>query len=366
MTWWCNQCQQTNAPGSEYCQSCQQHWTQCWQKKRRSRSKHAKSAKEKASRSTTDRAPAQSTVPATVVQDNPRQIFAKDPPWMPTTPAASMSSKLSIPVEPEPASTYRTDLPPPPVLPPPPSGGPTSTGQLSDEEKTMLQHLRGIASTGMQLTEQMATRLQELEQKAQETLPIKTLSHSHLNKLTRLRNQVSAATQKVLNLDKEWQEFVSAATTRLQEHGIHYQRTRADYLENLNKKVAELSQMKQELSLASQQLLGQDAPPTDLPPASTLTADFQGFNEALAKAGTVDSLQAIDLSDMEDDAMPEGDAEEVEDPPTDGRPPIKRSTIKVAPFRGAPSPTKVAKGQLKARTEQRPAKETKEIQEELL
>lgn len=139
-------------------------------------------------------------------------------------------------------------------------------------------------------------------------------------------------------MDQEWKEFITAATANLQEHGFHYQRARSDLLEVYNRKVAELADLKQTMSQASQQLLGQASPSEPPPMLTALPTDMRAFHEAAAIATAVE-LVNMELSDGED--MEDTTEHDETTAPTKG------PKVKVGPFRGSASPNRVANLNLK-------------------
>ena len=57
-------------------------------------------------------------------------------------------------------------------------------------------------------------------------------THGHLNKLTRLKTQVSTAGKKIVALDQEWTKFKDATVAQIRKHAQLYQQCRADLLES--------------------------------------------------------------------------------------------------------------------------------------
>lgn len=246
-------------------------------------------------------------------------------------------------------------MPPAPSLLSPPAIPVMQTpGVLTSEERAMMEHLRGLQSLQMELPAEWQERLAMLEAKDKVATSSKPLTHGHLHKLQRLKTQVQHAAHRVQDVDREWAEFVAVATQRIQEHGFHYQRHRADLLESLNKKTAELATVKQELSDASQNLLGQTPVLNTVASSVSAPADLRAFHAEIAKATVVDQVAPVVLSDVEED-MNDAVSNSGEDPP------VRESKVHIAPFRGAPSPNRVAKLQLKhpnhAKSNQDKAKE---------
>ena len=128
---------------------------------------------------------------------------------------------------------------------------------LSSEEIKILEHLRGLQSMGMELSESMEQQLQLLATKENKMNSTKVLSHGHLNKYKKLKGQVATSAKRIKELDTEWNAFVSRTMAKIKEHGLMYQRCRSDMLEQYNQKLAELHSIKEEVSVASRSLIGQ-------------------------------------------------------------------------------------------------------------
>ena len=82
----------------------------------------------------------------------------------------------------------------------------------------------------------------------------KALSHGHLNKLTKIRSQISAQAKKISTLDKEWENSVQRTMEKINNHALLYQQCRGEMLEAYNLKLADLRKLKYELNLALQSL----------------------------------------------------------------------------------------------------------------
>eukprot|EP00438_Fugacium_kawagutii_P031561 Skav203466 [mRNA] locus=scaffold3193:32958:34644:+ [translate_table: standard] len=370
MTWWCSQCQCTNNSESQYCEQCEQHWSVTW-RKRRSRSKHGKDKdkqknKDKEKVKSKDLAPAAATQAGTT-SDPKEDLMTLIPdkvPWIVGTPQARLANKELQRIVHLPA---QDDLPPPPTLPEPPSAS-TAAPALTQEEQQALNHLRGLAGLGMDLPDALKEQLQHLLAKEKESQSGKSLNHTHLYRLNRLRTQVTNAQQRIQGLDREWQAFVSSVSAKLQLHGQCYQQCRADMMENYNKRLQELTKAKQEVTEASQLLLGQDHPVTMATAMPNIVGDLQQLHATMETAGMVDQVYMIsepeDMEDMEDESsLPHAEAiEGVTTKKTVSRHSTYRSDIKVAPFnRTQTSPTKVNQHMLKQNQgkEPRPRKEDK-------
>eukprot|EP00438_Fugacium_kawagutii_P018103 Skav210877 [mRNA] locus=scaffold1173:305828:306925:- [translate_table: standard] len=359
--WWCATCRCQNPANQEFCQECHGHWTSTW-KPRRSRSKNEKGKKEKKERKNQEKEIVQTVNKAQGEEMSTPdwQVFPAQVPWVVGTPQSHLPSR-----EVQAAPTPELPLPPAPVLPTPPVSAPAPAPFTSDEQKA-ITHLRGLIALGMTLPAEMDQQLIKLQQRERESASSKSLTHTHIHKLNRLRGQVSAAAQRVVKLDSEWKTFVATVSKQLAMHVQSYQQCRASHLETYQKKVQELAQAKQELSVASQLLIGQQ-PPEEMPmEAPNVTQDIQELQEKMLQGGMVEKVEMIsDDGDEEDEMMP------VSGP--DGAPrlkPAKASTyreVRPAPFHKAhASPQKVTQRHLKQEhhRERRPRKEDVEEQEE--
>eukprot|EP00438_Fugacium_kawagutii_P016180 Skav225032 [mRNA] locus=scaffold2061:181893:185708:+ [translate_table: standard] len=359
--WWCSVCQVQNSTEAEYCHSCQQHWNVVW-KKRRSRS-HGKKDKKEKGKPAKDKQEVPSTPQDNVRKDATASMFLDNLPWIVSTPQAHLPHRevqLSAPMS-------ETGLPPPPVLPEPPAMPikQASENSMTAEEQQALIHLKGLMTLGLGLPPEMESKLQLLQAKEKELAAEKSLTHSHLHKLSRLKNQITSAEQKIVKLDGEWKEFVATINKKLQHHGMCYQHHRADLLEVYNKKVAELIQLKQDMSQASQALIEQANPNTMHIQPPDVNADFQRLQEALAAAGAVDQVQQISDDGMDEEEMLPAEPHHVEGESAHIKP-ARSSTyreLRPAPFgKAAGSPKQVTQHHLKRN--QPPTKETGSRKEE--
>lgn len=322
MTWHCQTCKINNGPKHTHCKQCYAHWTEVWQMpKRRSRSK-SQNVRKKASKETTSEAESWA-------------VFPEKVPWVVSTPMTRVSSKVG---EASSASNRELDLPPQPVLPPPPTG--QEHVSLTEDESKKLQSLRSLDSMGMELTEEMTRLLEQLTAKEQMAASAKALTHGHLNRLHKLRNQVSASAKKVVDLDKEWTAFIANTLNKVKEHAQMYQSCRADLLEVHNQKIAELLVVKKEMSEASMSLLGQTQPVAEIPDMPDPAESIQALQEAMNEGGAVGP---IDLTaEMEEDEMEGFEQAGITS---------KATSKALKPFKGATSPTKVTNLHLKTKTE---------------
>lgn len=257
-------------------------------------------------------------------------LFPTKVPWMPSTPSTRVTKKIeagsgSGAVE-EPGQALQqpvTNLAP--------------DAPLSAEEEKKLEHLKALQGMGMELSSSMEELLKDLMRRQQATVANKSLTHGHLNRLTRLKTQVLAVGKKLTALDAEWQNFVQQTMQKMKHHVAMYQQCRGDLLEQYNSKYEELRAMRQEISTASQSLLDQHLEvPTVLEPAV--------IGEQMAELESVINVEnfqeQVDLTmEMEED--------EVADPLKAAPIKTKGSPKSFKGFRSSPSPTKVANQTLK-------------------
>ena len=268
-------------------------------------------------------------------------IFPEKVPWVLSTPSTRIAAKVGEAThalgkagETQASSTQQqaTSL--------------ESAAILTADELKALQSLRSLQSLNMQLTEEMSQQLEVLQAKEAVASSSKALTHGHLNRLHKLKNQVSTSATKIVDLDKEWTKFATATMTKVKEHATLYQKCRADLLEIHNQKIAELMEVKKEMSVASASLLGGAQTSMETPEVPNIAESLQSFQDAMTEGGMVG---AIDLT-----ALPEDDdeMEEMEQGDDRSKPVVKA----LRPFRGSPSPTKVATHHLKVKQEAKDAK----------
>ena len=335
MTWHCQACKVNNTPKMTYCRSCQAHWSAVWTAPRRSRSKSSKKQKATAS---------EYKAAEQVNQESDTwAVFSDKLPWIPTTPASRVQRKVETGI----SMDKPLGMPPQPILPPAPSV--EAPMALTAEEDKMLQHLRGLQSMDMELTESMASRLEELSMREAKAQSNRTLTHGQLNKLNKLKGQVATAAQKIKDLDQEWTSFVSNTIAKVRQHGEMFQNCRADLMEHYNAKILELANVKQEMTLASRSLLGPQWTEPVIEEMPDLEVQFEDLQNTLNAEGHASS---IDLTDtMDDEELVE--AEDV------AQGAMSKATPKaLRPFRGSSSPSKVGNHHLKPK-----AQDLKEIKD---
>eukprot|EP00438_Fugacium_kawagutii_P022545 Skav206055 [mRNA] locus=scaffold587:320020:321123:- [translate_table: standard] len=346
MTWSCNSCSHQNAANQDHCGGCRKHWAKVWTNGRSRRpSRHRPNSQnrprkdaEKKEGKPKKEAPA----PTSSKDVEPWSVIPTNVPWIPTTP----QSRIPMPRDKEEVEQPALPLhPPPPVLPAPPSGpspsqveGPMES--LTEQEAQLLVHLRGLQKLGA-LPESLQEHYAQLEQRQQSAASVKMLSHSHLNRLNRVRGQVQGLAKKLSNVDIEWKSFLKEIVSKVHLHSEHYQRHRSDLLESYNKKLAELEDIKKELSEASQNLVGQVTSPDIALDDVALQAELYQFHQLTQSLTTT---QDIPVQILEDDM--DEDLEEVTPNSEDDKQP-RKSHIQPVAFRSPGSPGKVAQNHLK-------------------
>eukprot|EP00438_Fugacium_kawagutii_P006270 Skav222657 [mRNA] locus=scaffold997:249908:252591:+ [translate_table: standard] len=345
MTWFCSSCRKNNPDHAETCMHCHAPWHQVWKpskKKARERRSHSQQPKAPSAKDPTPaesdpaKKPAKSSTPSM-----DWNVFPETAPWIPSTPTTRHT-------------TYRSDtagevvlpVPPAPSLPSPPKPSKTAPEALTAEEAKLLTHLRGIVALGCPVPQEMQHHLEMLERKEKEMVGRKTLSHSHLNKVHKLTNQLQQSQKKIHALDQEWKEFTAKVQAQLQNHIQWYQQYRTSLLEAHQGKILALEAAKKELSAASQTLMRQPVALETVPDFEEAMPTIQQMQEALTQAAAVEEPEI--LSDTEDYEAPEvsmdelTELEDLEDQP--------KPTKTIAPkafHRGAGSPKKVAQTGLK-------------------
>eukprot|EP00435_Cladocopium_sp_Y103_P014750 s325_g3.t1 len=273
-------------------------------------------------------------------------IFPERAPWIVTTPSRSTVYRLDAMQ----ASTEKESAVPalPAFQPHQPPSVEAEDLQLTQEDLQKLDHLRGLRNMGVDLPGNLLQDLETLEQKEQKAASVKILSHSHLNRLKKLKGQVSTAARKIVDLDQEWAKFMNSTMDKIKEHAVLYQGCRSDMLETYNEKLQELIQVKQEVGRASQSLMSQPAEDQIVvPEASSIEEQMQKMQEVLIQSSQVGG--AIDLTNDMD--MEEDEPDDLEESAPLGQSSKKGSPKPQKSFRAATSPSKVAQQHLKPRTQ---------------
>ena len=328
MTWHCHTCKVNNTPKMTYCRACHAHWSAVWTAPRRSRSKSIKKQKKDASEYQVTEQASQET--------DSWAVFPGKLPWISTTPASRAQRKVESGI----SMDKPLGMPPQPVLPPAPSVEVPMA--LTAEEEKMLQHLKGLQAMDMDLTESMTRRLEELSMREAKAQSSRTLTHGQLNKLNKLKVQVATAAQKIKDLDQEWTSFVSTTVAKVRQHGEMFQTCRADLMEHYNAKIQELANVKREMTLASQSLLGPQWTEPVIPEMPDLEVQFEDLQTTMemeGHAGPIDLTEAMEEEELvEPEDMLHGAS-------------CKATPRALRPFRGSSSPSKVANHHLKVKAQ---------------
>lgn len=267
-------------------------------------------------------------------------------PWVTSTPQSRLQPRQVRTVNGAVEGTETLPLvpPPPPVVDPPAASvASTPTSTLTDEEKKQLASLRELKTTGIVLTENLQTLYNELDRK-EKAMVQTTISHSQLNKLSKLRTQSATLSKKIAELDVQWGSFMRTIMNRVREHGQQYQTCRADLLASLTTKQEELQELKLTITKASENLTLQ----TDVPNVANSPVDVLKAMEELKKFQEFPRNKPISLldddheEDLEDMEVEEDEEEEelVAEPPMEPEP-VEIETTKLSPhtqYRVSPSP----------------------------
>lgn len=205
----------------------------------------------------------------------------------------------------------------------------------------VLEHLKGLHDAGVQLPTEMKQQIVELETAVKEQM-VAPLSHSRLNKWTKLRAQIRTQHRKVQELDSSWQTFMKSVMEKIQTHHAMYQSCRIELLDGLALKRLELEKIKEQINTASQSLLEEK----DDEVVEDVTVDLQGQMDQFHQLAE----SIVQMPDLEDDDMELTDAQgkEIEAQPKDGR---RKPTVAAFTHRTPTSPSKVAQTIGKARAE---------------
>eukprot|EP00438_Fugacium_kawagutii_P032595 Skav236461 [mRNA] locus=scaffold1758:505530:506594:- [translate_table: standard] len=339
MTWHCAYCNIPNAQASEVCNKCGYHWTQVWkQSKKRDGSRprprsQQRPPKTKAAEKSKDKAT------KTPAEEQEWAVFPASVPWLQTSPQA----RLPLPkegvesLEKDPPQT----MPPPPTLPPPPLPEETKMNPLAEEELKLLSHLKGLQELGS-LPEMLEPQLQMLELRNQAHIPNKGLTHGHVNRLHKAKNQVQTVIKKLNELDKEWKAFMQETQLRFQTHVEHYHHRRRELQESLQKKIQDLEVIKAEVSTVSKSLTA--APSTeDLPADGPSLTEAMQFQQMMTMNQPQEAITEIPSDEEEEDEL----MSEAKETANKGKQQLVR------PFqRMAGSPQKVATSHLKQGTKE--------------
>ena len=225
--------------------------------------------------------------------------------------------------------------------------------ELSAKEVKALEHLRALQSMEIELTGGLQQQLEDLEKREKIHGTQSEVTHGHLNKLKRLKYQITAAAKKVQVLDGEWKQFVVTTSAKIQEHADLYQQSRQELMLRYKEKIAEREALKREVSAATETMLQAKEEEIDALDDGSY-AKQMGQMHTLLATGSVnqpagEAVDQADLAEMEvqeisDSELGEGatvqeDEELLKECPVTGKPKTK--------FVGATSPTRVANLTLK-------------------
>ena len=217
----------------------------------------------------------------------------------------------------------------------------TAEDALTKEEQEKLTHMRALVSMKCELTDKMMEEYQSLEAREKKMLSAKTLSHGHINKHHKLEAQVQAAKNKIQAMDQEWASFIAKAVSKVQHHYQLYQTCRADLMESLNAKVADLIKVKQEVAEASQSMISQPGHVEDIQDAPDAADAMEMLQKLAEDARAVEELTGV--VNVDDEMEEEQEAEMPAATETTKKGP------KLQPFRQAGSPVRVASTHLKVK-----------------
>lgn len=205
-----------------------------------------------------------------------------------------------------------------------------------------MAHLTALKAL-QQLPELLQQQLTQLEARQAASSSQRALSHGHLNRLHRIRNQTQSLSKKISVLDQDWKQFMLDVEQKVHLHSQHYQKHRGELMDSLNQKLLELDAVKKEVSSASQALLGQTTEPDmnfEDHELQQQLLHFQQLSSTLTSSMAEAPSMPQEISDGDDmeDASPELATEEVKP---------ARTNLAPAPFRSPGSPGKVSTHTLK-------------------
>ena len=312
-----------NSNSVAYCKQCQFHWKQVW-KKPRGRSKSQKKPQANNPKQQ------QRQVQEQQEEDFNMNLFQDKPPWVQSTPNArlnrhGMEKEDNLP------------LPPPPVLPEPPQVTPQA---YTEEDSRLLKTLQDLQKSGMDLSTEQISKMEELEKKSKESEQPKELSHGLLHKKTRVEKQLGTIMTKINTLDAEWQKFTEGIQQKICNHAQMFTQCRQQLVSSYRDKNKELQSIKEEMTIASQHMIGKITEAADLPEAPNVDAQMNQMREVTQR-----EIQVISDDDMEAELIADSQTT-----PGDKDMP-KHGQRRGQAFRGSTSPAKVANQFLKAKTE---------------
>eukprot|EP00438_Fugacium_kawagutii_P020592 Skav222347 [mRNA] locus=scaffold3497:137369:138881:- [translate_table: standard] len=333
MSWHCKDCDKANPINSETCRHCHKPWQSVWKQGKRAASRNRPRSKPK------QRQPkqAQKDQPGQPSAAEPWHVFPQKVPWVPSTPQGRLPQREKD----QDADPEALPLPSAPILPAPPALQQQPEPLTEAESKTLL-HLKALKDLGA-LPDSLSQHLGVLEEKQQNQAATRALTHGHLNRLHRAKNNVSTQLKRVQDADTEWRQFMATVNQNVQEHAVQFQKYRTELVEVYHKRLREWEEIKSEVTSASQTLVGQPPAAELVEEAPQVQADIEQFQQRAMMIGTLqEEVEPIESS-----------GEEMELEQEDGKEPKRKVGIKAQPkpfARTAGSPNKVAQTQLKTKT----------------
>lgn len=325
--WWCRFCEVRMGLATTHCTHCSRHWKQANYDAAKERSA-SKSRESKRSKSQRKKQPMTPKGQTSVEEGKELQLFTEKPPWISTTPKTRVDVSQTNDESGEMAAAEERVL--------------TEQQERYKQQLLELKRIRGV------LPEEMERELQELQPAVQ--MPV--LTHKHLNQLSKLGKMVSAIHKKILEMDSQWQDFVSQANEKFNKHRALYMQTREQLFVDLREKTTELNKLKAEIATASEGLQPTPVEESFDQVSSEVLASLMGQQQfKLEQLESPTSFLDGEVWDVDEEMVAAGEmTTEIE----------KEAQRKraVAPFsRGVTSPTKVHQHNLKAKTHEQRRKE---------
>ena len=265
--------------------------------------------------------------PKSTKEGSPKEegiMLPEQVPWVMSTPQTRLATKRTdLKAAAEPAQQH---------LETPQVTG-DSKAVMTQEEHKLLDHLKALVEMKIEPSEALQSQYDALVQKEKEIQASKALTHGHVHRVNRLKEQAEAAGRKIRALDIEWQGFMKATQEKIAAHAKLYQSCRAEHMEMYNKKKEEWQKAKQAAHSATQALLEAK---TEIEVTEVVDVEEQvaQMNSEMVQAGLVYQIS---------------DEEEVEDMDTSqqGGEPNPDKPSRRATFKSSTSPHRVANQFLK-------------------
>ena len=309
-----------NSDKLQECRQCGQKWNRVWEPpKRRARSTSKAKAKIEKAKEKSKEEPIEEEL----------TMFSERVPWIASTPKTRLPATKQDLDAAEVSSKENTAAANQEVVDPP---------GLSQSEKNVLAHLRGLQGHGIELTEQMKEQMTKLEEKEASMQGEVTLSHGHINRYHKLKAQAASTAKRIKDLDAEWLGFLGRVQMKLGRHASLYQKARGDLLEQYNMKMTDLQKIKSEVSAASLTMIANDIAEETLQESVDAAKALETLQQAMQ-----DGAQVFSISDDEMEEEMETNGEKK----TPGDASRSRGRNAMQPFRAAGSPSKVSTNHLK-------------------